>query len=69
MMPRPRRSKVRAVGVSGTGDGDVRLVPAVIESVRADTIFILWASPLVLYSPEYGGNSGTPDAVPQRACA
>jgi hypothetical protein len=31
-MPCQRRSKVRAAGVSGTGDGDVRLVPAMIES-------------------------------------
>ena len=34
---RQPRNKVRAVGVSGTGDGDVRLVPAIIESVHTDT--------------------------------
>ena len=38
-MPNQRWSKVRAVGVSGTGDGDVRLVPAMIEGVRADTLY------------------------------
>jgi L-asparaginase / beta-aspartyl-peptidase len=37
-VPNQRWSKVRAVGVSGTGDGDVRLVPAMIESVRANIL-------------------------------
>jgi L-asparaginase / beta-aspartyl-peptidase len=45
-MPNQRWSKVRAVGVSGTGDGDVRLVPAMIENVRADTLFFSCALPL-----------------------
>jgi beta-aspartyl-peptidase (threonine type) len=30
-LPRPWRRKVRAVGVSGTGNGDVRPIPGLIE--------------------------------------
>ena len=45
LLPRSRRSKVRAVGVSGTGDGDVRhfscATPRMIESVVPFLSFFL----------------------------
>jgi beta-aspartyl-peptidase (threonine type) len=39
-VPRRWGNKVRAVGVSGTGDGDVCLILAMVESVRTDIFFV-----------------------------
>jgi L-asparaginase / beta-aspartyl-peptidase len=69
-LPRSWRSKVHAVGVSGTGDGDVRSFPYAPwkppddrEGRPAADVYAF--SLLVLYSPEYSSDTGAPDAVPQ----
>ncbi len=70
-VPRSWRGKVRAVGVSGTGDGDVRpfLILCLVGNLPDDPgrlADVLSLSPLlVLYSPEHGSDAGAPNAVPQ----
>ena len=82
-LSRPRRSKVHAVGVSGTGDGDVRpFFPTRSGDKVFSALLIPFTLPppfplffcfihisIVLYSPEHGSDAGTPDAVPRRVSA